>query len=229
MNRLLSQNRSGNRNQFSGTARKFTSCLLTYFFTLIIYAQESTFEYEVFRNNKIIGHTVVNGIKSSGKVTYRVSSEIRLTIIKEFIFRSFEETVFEKGVMTFSSVQRTLNGQKKSDRTTRLINQVYQVVNEEENKRFHSVLVMHCTNSLYLNEPVNQGQIYSEHYQQWLNISPVNAHSYKLTLPDGNYTFYHYQNGICNKIEIYQTFYNASLKLRNQGQERMNIPISSSY
>ena len=229
MNRLLSQNRSENCKQVLRLARKFIACLLTCFIMLISFAQESTFEYDVIRNNKVVGHSVVTGIKSSGKVTYRVSSEFRLTMIKEFIFRSVEETVFEKGVMTFSSVRRTLNGQTKSKRSTRLINQVYHIDNEEDSKKLHSVLVMHCTNSLYLNEPVNQGQIYSEHFQQWLNISPVNVHSYKLTLPDGNYTFYHYQNGVCIKIEIYQTFYNASLKLRNNEQERMNIPISSSF
>jgi len=33
-------------------------------------------------------------------------------------------------------------------------------------------------------------------------------------LPDGNYNYYSFQNGICNKVEVHHTFYTIQITLK---------------
>ena len=159
------------------------------------------------RNNKVIGHTVVTGIKTAGKVTYKVSAEIKVSFIKDFKAVSAEETVFENGIMVSSFFSRSLNGEVKGKRNTVLLDSVYQIV-EDGKKSLHKLGKINLNISgLYLNEPLNTRRIYSDNHRQWLKITQIKAHSYRIDLPDGNHTLYHFENGICVSIDIYQTFF----------------------
>jgi hypothetical protein len=214
---------------FLKTAAKVLLPFLLCLLMLKTIAQQSTLEYDVLRNNKVIGHTIVTGIKTQGKVTYRVSAEINVSFIKDFRAISEEETVFENGVMVSSLFSRSLNGDVKGKRNTVLLDSVYQIV-EDGKKSLHKLGKINLNISgLYLNEPLNTRRIYSDNHRQWLKITPIKVHSYRIDLPDGNHTIYHFENGICVSIDIYQTFFTARLVLNNRDQARINIPISSSY
>lgn len=217
-------------------ARQILKKLISVFVAILLcfilfqsFAQESIFEYEMIRNNKVIGQTKVSGKQVKGKVTYRISSEIRISFLKDFLIRADEEAIFEKGVMVSSSVLRTINGSIKEKNKTRLIDSIYQIEEDGKKKQIKIGLVNQSIFSLYLNEPTGKRLIYSDTYQKWLQIIPIGLHSYKIMLPDGNYTHYHFQNGICTRIDIYQTLFNLSLNLKNRDQAQVNIPISASY
>jgi hypothetical protein len=211
------------------TAVKLLLPLLLCLLMLKSIGQQSTLEYDVLRNNKIIGHTVVTGIKTAGKVTYKVSAEIKVSFIKNFKAVSSEETVFENGIMVASFFSRSLNGEVKGKRNTVLLDSVYQIV-EDGKKSFHKLGKINLNISgLYLNEPLNTRRIYSDNHRQWLKLTQIKSHSYRIDLPDGNHTLYHFENGICVSIDIYQTFFTARLVLINKDQARVNVPISASY
>jgi len=206
--------------------------LLTFLLCLLLLkslGQQSTFEYEVIRNNKVIGHTVVTAIKKPGKVTYKVAAEIKVSFIKDFKAISEEETVFENGIMVSSLFSRSLNGEVKGKRNTRLMDTIYQIV-ENGNISMQQLGKINLNISgLYLNEPLQTRLIYSDNHRRWLKIYQIKMHSYRLDLPDGNHTLYHFENGICVRIDIYQTLFDARLVLVNKDQARVNIPISASY
>lgn len=214
---------------FLKTAAKVLLPFLLCLLMLKTIGQQSTFEYDVLRNNKVIGHTVVTGIKTAGKVTYKVSAEIKVSFIKDFKAISEEETVFENGVMVSSLFSRSLNGEVKGKRNTLLIDSVYQIV-EDGKKSLHKLGKINLNISgLYLNEPLNTRHIYSDNHKQWLKIYQIKSHSYRIDLPDGNHTLYHFENGICVSIDIYQTFFTARLVLINKDQAKVTVPISASY
>ncbi|MGL6268360.1 MAG: DUF6134 family protein [Chitinophagaceae bacterium] len=216
-------------SHFLKTAAKVLLPFLLCLLMLKTIGQQSTFEYDVLRNNKVIGHTTVTGLKTAGKVTYKVSAEIKISFIKDFKAISEEETVFENGVMVSSLFRRSLNGEIKGKRSTMLIDSVYQIV-EDGKKSLHKLGKIHLNISgLYLNEPLNTGRIYSDNHKQWLKITPIKMHSYRIDLPDGNHTLYHFENGICVSIDIYQTLFTARLVLVNKDQASIKIPISASY
>ena len=213
---------------FLKTASKLFLPLILCFLMFKSMGQQSIFEYEVLRNNKTIGQTVVTATKTAGKVTYKVSAEIKVSFIKDFNAISEEETVFENGIMVSSFFSRSLNGEVKGKRNTRLIDSVYQIT-ENGNTSKHKLGKINLTISgLYLNEPLNTNRIYSDNHRQWLKLTQIKSHSYRLDLPDGNHTLYHFENGICVRIDIYQTFFNARLVLNNKDQAHIHIPISSS-
>jgi hypothetical protein len=215
--------------QFLKTAAKVLLPFLLCLLLLKSVGQQSTYKYDVIRNNKVIGRTVVTGIQTPGKVIYKIAADIKVSFIKEFKALSEEETVFEKGIMVSSYFSRSLNGEVKGKRNTRLIDSVYQIM-ENGNTSLHKLGKINLTiSSLYLNEPLNTNRIYSDNHRQWLKLTQIKMHSYRLDLPDGNHTLYHFENGICVSIDIYQTFFNARLVLNNKDQAGMNIPISSSY
>jgi hypothetical protein len=191
-------------------------------------AQEFTLAYEMTRNSKIIGSTVVKTMRAADKVTYRINTDIRFNLIKDFHGSAIEETVFEKGIMVSSFVHRTLNGETKSKKKTRLIDSVYQVEIDGKMYRLNLGPVNHTISSLYLNEPINTRRIFSDTQQRWLEITPVKPHIYKIVLPDGNYTIYHFRNGICYRIDIFQTLVNLRLMLINESQYTLNTPLISS-
>ena len=214
---------------FMKTAAKVLLPLLLCLLLLKTVGQQSTFEYEVIRNNKVIGHTVVTAIKTPGKVTYKVAAEIKVSFIKDFKAISEEETVFENGIMVSSFFSRSLNGEVKGKRNTRLIDSVYQIT-EDGKKSIHHLGKINLTISgLYLNEPLYTKRIYSDNHRQWLKFTEINSHSYRLDLPDGNHTIYHFDNGICVRIDINQTLFSARLVLMYKDQARVNIPITASY
>ncbi len=211
------------------TAAKLLLPIILCLLLLKSVGQQSTFEYEVIRNNKVIGHTIVTGNKTPGKVTYKVSAEINVSIIKDFKAVSEEETVFEKGIMISSLFSRTLNGENKGKRKTMLLDSLYQIENDGKKSIHHFGKINYTCSSLYLNEPLNRKYIYSDNHQTWLKITETKLHNYKLELPNGNYGMYQFENGICTRIDIYETFFNVSLKLISNNQARVNIPITSSY
>jgi hypothetical protein len=214
---------------FLKTVTKLLLPILLCLLLLKSFGQQSTFEYEVIRNNKVIGHTVVTAIKKPGKVTYKVAAEIKVSFIKDFKAISEEETVFENGIMVSSLFSRSLNGERKGKRNTLLIDSVYHIVEDGKKSIYNLGKINLTISSLYLNEPLNTKRIYSDNHKQWLKFTQIKAHSYRLDLPDGNHTLYHFENGVCDRIDIYQTLFDARLVLVNKDQARVNIPISASY
>lgn len=214
---------------FLKTVTKLLLPILLCLLLIKSYSQESIFEYEVIRNNKVIGHTVVTAIKKPGRVTYKVAADISVSFIKDFKAVSVEETVFEKGLMISSIFSRSLNGENKGKRKTMLLDSMYQIENDGKKSIHHFGKINYTCSSLYLNEPLNRKYIYSDNHQSWLKIIEIKLHNYKLELPNGNYAIYQFENGICTRIDIYETFFNVSLTLISKDQARLGIPITSSY
>lgn len=66
---------------------------------------------------------------------------------------------------------------------------------------------------LYCREPDDQAQVYSDNFQQFLQVKQVSPHVYRIDLPDGNYNFYSYTNGICSKVDIHHSLYTIQIQL----------------
>jgi hypothetical protein len=60
---------------------------------------------------------------------------------------------------------------------------------------------------------VNLSSVYSDNFEAYLAIQKIDVHKYKISLPDGNYNYYCYKDGVLNTIEIHHTFYSANIVL----------------
>ena len=65
---------------------------------------------------------------------------------------------------------------------------------------------------LYFQEPFNKQIVYSDNFQQFLTIEQVDLHRYKIVLPDGNYNYYTFTDGLCSTVELHHSFYTVYLQ-----------------
>ena len=67
--------------------------------------------------------------------------------------------------------------------------------------------------NLYFQEPTPGTKIYSDSFQQLLQVERIGEGAYKIKLPDGNSCSYYYHDGRCTNIKIDHRFYSAELML----------------
>ena len=68
---------------------------------------------------------------------------------------------------------------------------------------------------LYAKEPVGVPIVYSDKFQQFLDILPVGDRHYRVRFPDGNYNEYFYKDGLCTRVEIHHRLFRSSFELQN--------------
>lgn len=179
-----------------------------------LYAQEKTNIYSVRYKGEDVGTVKLNQLVKGDTVTYRIISDVKTRFIFSIHVKSFEESLFQKGRLVFSTVSRTVNGNEKANRQTRSGNGIYTLNGNGKSVVLKHESIDYNMMRLYWVEPINMQKVYSDNYQQFLVISKIRSHTYKVILPDGNYNYYSYTNGICSKVEVFNSLYNMQMILR---------------
>jgi hypothetical protein len=187
--------------------------LVILFLSLKSHSQNRLLNYKILRNGNKVG-TVRFRESNSGNMKYlQIESEVKTRFIFSFNAHAKEEAVYSNGVLQHSSIYRKLNGNEKVNKQHQMENNRYLIhagTSESISKVYPITYNMLC---LYRKEPVNITAVYSDNFETFLTIQKMEAHQYKITLPDGNYNYYRYKDGILNEIEIHHTFYSANIVL----------------
>ncbi len=178
-------------------------------------AQNQELLYDVIRNGKNIGSVKVQCSTYGDYKSYKLQSRVRSRFILSFIAEANEEAIFHNGVATYTSLNRKLNGTEKANKKMILTNEGYQLQKEGTGKQLNFPDIRNNILTLYYTEPSDLKLVYSDNYQQYLEIVKSGDHSYKLILPDGNYNQYHYRDGLCFSIDINHSLYSATVQLKN--------------
>ena len=192
-----------------------TLSLLVGLFSLktIANAQEKRLEYTIKRNGDVVGNIhFAHGIAGS-RTVLTMESEVNTHFIFNFKAKTKEETIYDKGIMTWSSIFRKLNGNVKVDKKTRANGNTYTVYKGNKTETLDNYPILYNMLSVFISEPVNITKVYSDNLQQQIDIQKIADHHYKIKFPDGNYNEYFYSDGICSKIEIHHRLYSASIEL----------------
>src|SRR5436190_3938928 len=179
----------------------------------IVNAQEKKLEYTIKRNGDVVGNIhFVHGIAGS-RTVLTMESEVNTRFIFNFKAKAKEETIYDKGIMTWSSIFRKLNDNVKVDKKTRANGNTYTVYQGNKTETLDNYPIRYNMLSVYVIEPVNITKVYSDNFQQQIDIQKIADHHYKIKFPDGNYNEYFYTNGVCSKIEIHHRLYSALIEL----------------
>ena len=192
-----------------------TLSLLVGLFSLktIANAQEKRLEYTIKRNGDVVGNIhFAHGIAGS-RTVLTLESEVNTRFIFNFKVKTKEETIYDKGIMTWSSIFRNLNGNVKVDKKIKVNGNTYTVYKGNKTETLNNYPIHYNMLSVYISEPVNIKKVYSDNFQQQIDIQKIADHHYKIKFPDGNYNEYFYTDGICSKIEIHHRLYSASIEL----------------
>jgi len=170
--------------------------------------------YNIKRGSKVIGSMTVNQNTSATNVkTVKLESHIKTSFVVAIAVDAKEESVFQDGVLTYSSVYRKVNGTEKVNKKHRSYGNGYAIEYKGKTDSLCCIQIQYNLMTMYAIEPVNIMRVYSDNYQKFLVIQKLGAHVYKIEVPDGSYNVYHYLNGRCIKIEIHQTLYTAVMEL----------------
>ena len=179
-----------------------------------INAQQKKLEYNIKRNGDVVGNIhFIQGIVGN-RTTLTMESEVNTRFIFNFKARAKEEVIYDNGIMTWSSIFRKLNGNVKVDKKTKANGSAYTVYKGSKKETLNNYPIRYNMLSVYIIEPLNITKVYSDNFQQLINIQKIADHHYKIKFPDGNYNEYFYTNGVCSKIEIHHSLYSATIELR---------------
>ncbi|MFC0518647.1 DUF6134 family protein [Mucilaginibacter angelicae] len=177
-------------------------------------AQEQTVKYNVLHSGKVVGHMNLYQKRQGDELYLKMISEVKMRFIFSVKVDIQEESTFNNGKLMNSLVCRNVNGSEKCNRQTKAVASGYQTIAEGkcgktvDQKQIAANLML-----LYCHEPNDHAQVYSDNFQQFLQVKQVSPHVYRIDLPDGNYNFYSYTNGVCSKVDIHHSLYTIQIQL----------------
>lgn len=181
--------------------------------TLTLSAQQQLSVYQVKYKGERVGTVNLLKEKQGEKLYYKMTSDIKARFIFSIRVKTSQESIFENGRLTYSTVSRNVNGNEKSLRETKSADNTYLLIKEGKSSTLTHKAITYNVMSLYYQEPVNISKVYSDNYQQFLSLKKIKPHTYKMELPDGNYNYYTYTNGVCTRVDVFSTMYNMEMHL----------------
>jgi len=192
--------------------------LLILLYTLIairISSQEKTLEYQIKRNGTIVGNVHFTQNLAGNRVIFKMESEVKTKFIFTFAAKAKEESIYDNGILTWSSVYRKMNGTVKTDKKMKAIGSAYTVYKNNKSETMDQYPIYYNMLSMYTIEPATISRVFSDNYQQFLDIKLIKDHQYKIEFPDGNYNEYFYENGICSQIKVHHSLYSATIERKS--------------
>ena len=178
------------------------------------YSQARTLEYNVTYRGKNVGTMQLYQNQTGESVYMKSVANVKMNLIISIKVNTDEESMFQSGKLVYSNLTRTVNGKEKSNKQTKAIAGAYQTFSFGKAGPVNNDAIDYNFSLLYCIEPVNRQLIYSDNFQQFINIQKVSEHKYKVELPDGNYNYYSFQDGICSTAELHHTFYTIYVILK---------------
>ena len=176
-------------------------------------AQEKQLQYNIIRNGKVIGWTKLVKTTIDQHVDIKLQSEVKTRFVFQFVVEAMEEAVFNNGSLVYTSQFRKLNSDVKENKQMKWTNRGYEVQKGNQIQPLSFAAMHHHMLGLYFTEPFQGTKVYSDSFQQLLNVERISEGAYKIKLPDGNSCSYYYRNGICTNVKIDHRLYSAELML----------------
>jgi len=200
-------------NQFIVPVKRLSVTILFVALSGLAFGQEQTLNYNVLHSGHTVGHMKLQQRKDGCETFLKVASDVKMKFIFSIQVCIREDAHYSNGKLLSSHVSRMVNGKQKADKSTKATGESYQV---SDNGKIGSINQKQINNNLtlmYLQEPVGLSQIYSDNFQQFVQLKQVDSHTYRVNLPDGNYNFYTYTNGICSRVDIHHSLYTIQIQL----------------
>jgi hypothetical protein len=179
------------------------------------YSQKKSLNFQILRSGNKVGTLHFSETSFGGTDSLKVESNVRTKLVSNFIGYGREYAIFSNGILLQSSIYRQLNGDEKANKQHRADNGQYIISNKKNSKVMKTYPINYNMLSLYSREPENIDHVYSDNYETFLAIQKTDAHKYKITLPDGNYNYYYYKDGVLNLVEVHHSLYTANIVLVN--------------
>lgn len=206
--------------QLYNKAETFPKCMSLLLFIATIFcigsfAQQKKLSYDVIRNGSIIGNINFLEFSKEQKKFISLTSDVQTRFIFSFSDHAAETAAYENGVMVYSTFYQKQNGSQKANKKTIASGTCYKIMDGETLKSITCDPIRYNMLLLFSSMPEKINKVYSDNFQKLLDIKKVEANKYRLTLPDGNYNYYTYRDGVCSKVDVEGTLFKLQFTLRN--------------
>lgn len=176
-------------------------------------AQERKLIYNVIRNGNIIGTLDLIELTQGEKRFLSLTSDVKTRFLLTFHLYSSETAAYDGGIMMYSSFFEKQNGSVTANKRTICDGKNYKLVDKEKTEVVTSPPIRYNLLLLYVTIPEKIDKVYSDNHQKLLDIKKVEHNKYRLTLPNGNFNYYTYENGVCTKVEVERTLFTLQFVL----------------
>lgn len=194
-------------------ARRTLATVLFLFIWTMAFAQDQTLNYNVLHGGRTVGHMKLEQRTDGDDMFLKIASDVKMRFLFSINVNIQEDAHYRNGKLMSSHVLRKVNGKQRADKITRACDGCYQLTDDGRVRSFDQKQINNNLSMMYLKEPVGLLQVYSDNFQQFVQVKQVDSHTYRVNLPDGNYNFYTYSNGICSKVDIHHSLYTIQIQL----------------
>jgi len=180
---------------------------------LTAYSQKKLLSFQILRSGNKVGTMRFSETTSGGTDSLKLESDVKTKLISTFIAHGAEQAIFNSGILWRSSIYREVNGKEKANKRHQADNGHYIIYKGKEAKVMKDYPITYNMLSLYSKEPENISKVYSDNFETFITIQKVDPHKYKIVLPDDNYNYYYYKDGVLNLVEVHHTLYSANIVL----------------
>jgi len=180
-----------------------------------LFGQTNTLNYDIIRNDKVIGALKLQKREDGNRTYLNLTSEVNVSLIINMSVKIKEHTIYQNNKLIYSDSKRIVNDNQKLNNKTSLVNGIYYANNDGESKIIPLSVISYNTLLLYFNEPNFIKELYSESYQKMIKINKLAPEHYLITLPDGGNNEYFYKDGKCIQVTIKNTFFKVEMRLKS--------------
>jgi hypothetical protein len=204
--------------KFSGSLPRYISIAIITILLLLAFnghSQTRSLNYQVIRNGSKVGSLQFTQSTVAGMHYLKMESEVKIKFIFTFTVNVKEEAVYSNGVLLRSSIYRQMNGSEKANKQLQAGNNQYILHAGKNSEVKKNYPITYNMLSLYSMEPLGVDKVYSDSFETFVAIQKAGEHRYKISLPDGNYNYYYYKQGILYLVEVHHSLYSANIVLAN--------------
>jgi hypothetical protein len=184
---------------------------MLFLLTKSISAQNQNLSFEVWKNNMLIGYISMSEKINADFVIYDLSSEIKAEFLFKFNITGIEKTIYDRGVLVYSSVYRKINSNKKTNKELFFKDGKYYLLKGGKRSALTFPEIKYNLITLYFYEPLKIAQVYCDNHHKMVQVVFVEKGKYQVTFPDGSYNIFYYENGKCLKVDAFGLLYEVQL------------------
>jgi hypothetical protein len=178
-------------------------------------AQERVLQYTIKRDDNPVGLMTVKELKSGNRITFKLQSAVKTSLLFTIQVKALEEAVYENGVLMYSRFYQKVNSNERVNTHIQANGAAYKVTNKQETEVLKQYPITYNMVCLYTMEPLHVRNVFMDKNQKFAPIEKTGPHQYKIMFPDGGFNEYWYQNGTCTRIKMNSTWFSIEMELKN--------------
>ncbi len=171
-------------------------------------------EYLMYTGDKEIGHLKVERLESGDETTYASENVTSVSFIKKFTLRHVIHSTFRQGKLWRAEVWVHLNENLREHSLTTREGDRYRVEREGEDPVYIDEPILDTSLSIYFQEPVGAGKVFSEQYGVFNPMRESGNHVYAMDRKGNRTNLYFYREGELVRARFETMLLTARLELQ---------------